>query len=122
MTDGCAAWVKARITLTRAYTGKVRQADADGGKSFIIQAGGNLHRLKPLRVLELAVNTVNIIGGKRQQFRQRADCFIFSHQPIGNDVDPKVGAVGGNWSAISVHEPAPARGNDSQINAVAFGQ
>ena len=122
MTDGCAAWIKARITLTRANTGKVRQAHADGGKSFIIQTGGNLHRLKPLRVLKFALNAVNIIGGKRQQFRQCADRFILLHQPIGNDVDPKVRAVGGYWFAISVHEPAPARGNDSQINAVAFGQ
>ena len=121
MANGCAARVETGKALPRADAGQVGQAHADAGEAFIVKACCNLHRLEALRFLQFLFDALDIFLLQVEQLGQCAQRFFAVLQTIGDDIDAKVGAVGGDGLADTIDKPAAPGWDKRQVDTVAFG-
>jgi hypothetical protein len=88
----------------------------------IVEALGDLDRLKAGGLVERLADAVDIVGLERQQLGQEGKDPIGIVQAVRDDVDPEIGAIAGDRLAAPVQHPAPARRDQGQVDAVALGQ
>jgi hypothetical protein len=58
--------------------------------------------LESVRLLELVLKILDLDRGKLEQPSELLDRAVGVDQPVGDDVDPEVGAVSGQGGAVSV--------------------
>ncbi len=112
--------IKPRKPALRHDTGQFGQAHADGGKLVPVELARHFHRLKPARLADLVPDIGDMIGRQVKQTLQCCQCRIGIGQPIGDQVDAKIRAVGRNRHAIAIEHPAAPGRDQRKVDAVAF--
>ncbi len=103
---------------SRDDAGKFGQAHAQRGEILVAQPAGDLDRLKPARGADLVLDVGDPRRFEPEQFAEPVDGRIGFDQPFGDQVDPEIGAVGGERRAVAVEDPAPARRDQGEVDAV----
>ena len=102
------------------HTGQLRQADADSGELVEIDAALHLYRREPRAFLDRGkeVALLHLVEIEQlAQFRHGRRRVLHAFR---DNIDAEVGAVGGEGGAVTVEDPAPPRGDQRQVDPVAF--
>ncbi|MCY1173260.1 hypothetical protein D9M73_134150 [compost metagenome] len=115
-----------RITPRKAAcggdAGKLGQAHADGGEAFPIEILRHLYRLETGGVLQIGDQPVHLLGRQLQDIAQQPQHMALIFEPVGDDVDAKVGAVVGDRRAVAIDDPATPGRDQRHVDAVAFAE
>ena len=121
MTNGGPFGIIARKPLCWLDAGHVGCPDADRSIAFPVEIFGNLHRLEPRRLGDVAFDPVAFVRRQPQDLCQRIERNHDVLHPVGNDVDAKHRPVQRQRLAVAVDNPPPTRRDQRQVNSVAFG-
>jgi hypothetical protein len=120
MPDRRPGGIIARIAALGDDAGHFGQAHADGGELVPVELGGDFDRLEATGLFQLVLDVADLVCRQPEQPGQPGQRGIGIDQPVGDHVDTEIGAVGGERRAIAVEHPAPARGDQREVDAVAL--
>ena len=121
VADARGGRVEPREAALGEDAGKFGKAHAQGGEILVAQAACDLDGLEPARGFDLVLDIGNPRRLEPEQFAQPVDGGLGIDQTLGDQVDPEIRAVGGERCAVAVEDPAAARRNKGEVDAVAFG-
>ena len=121
VADRGAGGIVAGKTARRGNARQVGEADEDRCILLLGHVLRNRNRLESRCRLEVAFDARHCVAVELQQRAELAQNQFLAVHAIGNDVDAERHAVVGKGFAVAVDDPAAARGDERQIDAVAFG-
>jgi hypothetical protein len=122
VADRRARGVEAREAAHRLYARELGKAHGDGGIINVRDVFRDLHRLIALRGLELAQDAIDLVDVELEQVGEGPEGLLRVLDLVGDEVDAKVAAIDRDRLAVPVDDPAAARGDNDQLDAIAFGQ